>query len=281
MLAIIGYIVVFGSILAGYMIHGGVISLLWQPSEVLIILGAALGAFVVSGTSYSLSQVCQNIPRLFIPRAPNKQHYLQTLGLLYALFSKMHREGVVSIEKDIEDPAASSIFAAFPKISADMQMCHFISDTLRTYLTTGKADELDDLMDTDLHSLQEELHVAPSNISHMADSLPGFGIVAAVLGVVLTMSKLDAGAKVLGESIGAALLGTFLGILLCYGFFGPIAAKLENLKQERSMYFHCVREAVMAALRGLSPMIALEYGRRSIPPKFRPTFAEMESSLKG
>lgn len=280
MLAIIGYIVVFGSILAGYLIHGGSLAILWQPSEVLIILGAALGAFIVSGTGYSLGQVLHNLPRLFAPRAPDKNVYLQILALLHGVFSKMHKEGVISIEKDIEDPLNSSLFTAYPRVTADKQICYFIGDTLRTFLTTGKADALGELMDADLHSIKEELRVAPGNISHMADSLPGFGIVAAVLGVVLTMAKLDAPPKELGESIGAALLGTFMGILLCYGMFGPIAAKLENLSEERSMYFRCVRAAVMAALRGLSPMVALEYGRRSIPPKFRPTFAEMEATLK-
>ncbi|MDR2056124.1 MAG: flagellar motor stator protein MotA [Desulfovibrio sp.] len=281
MLSLIGYIVVVGSILGGYLIHGGSLVLLWQPSELLIILGAAIGAFVVSSTGYSLGQVLRNLPRLFSPHSVDKQTYLQILSLLHTLFSKMHREGIISIEKDIEDPSNSAMFKSFPKVGGDAQMCNFIGDTMRTFLTTGKADDLGGLMDTDLHSIREELHIAPSSVSHMAESLPGFGIVAAVLGVVLTMSKLDAPPKELGESIGAALLGTFLGILFCYGFFGPIGAKLEALEMERSLYFRCVREAVMAALRGLSPMVALEYGRRSIPPKYRPTFAEMESTLKG
>lgn len=280
MLAILGYIVVIASVMAGYMWHGGALGLLWQPSELLIIGGATIGAFITSGTRYSLGRSLKHIKQAFFPRAINKETYSQTLSLLYDLFSKMHREGIISIEQDIENPESSGLFQRFPLVSKDKQVCHFIGDTMRTYLTTGKADELGALMDTDMHSIQRELKVAPESIGHMADALPGMGIVAAVLGVVLTMSKLDSPPNELGGYIGAALLGTFLGILLCYGFVGPIAAKLENLERERHTYLTSVREAVLAALGGLSPMVALEYGRRSIPPHFRPTFAEMETALK-
>lgn len=281
MLAIIGYIVVIASIAAGYVWHGGALGLLWQPSELLIILGATIGAFITSSTKYSLVLCLKNIKQVFFPRAITKATYMQTLAVLFTLFSKMHREGIISIEQDIEKPESSSIFSSSPLMKSDIQVCHFICDTLRTYLTTGKADELGDLMLTDEHSIKREMEVAPHNINRMAESLPGMGIVAAVLGVVLTMSKLDSPPEVLGGYIGAALLGTFLGILFCYGFFGPMGAKLENVESERTIYLGSVREAVMAALRGLSPMVALEYGRRSIPPKYRPTFSEMEERLKG
>lgn len=280
MLLILGYIVVTGAVLAGYLWHGGVLALLWQPSELLIIGGAAVGSFIASGTRYSLGQSVKNIKQAFFPRAINKETYSQTLALLYSLFSKMHREGIISIEQDIENPDSSGLFQRFPLVAKDKQVCYFIGDTMRTYLTTGKADELGGLMDTDVESVHRELKIAPESIGHMADALPGMGIVAAVLGVVLTMSKLDSPPNELGGYIGAALLGTFLGILLCYGYVGPIAAKLENVEKERITYLTCVREAVLAALGGLSPMVALEYGRRSVPPQFRPTFPEMENSLK-
>lgn len=280
MLAIIGFIVVIVAVVAGYTWHGGSLALLWQPSELVIILGAALGAFLASSTSYSFKQCRKNIKQVFAPRAINKNTYSQALALLFTLFTKMHREGIISIEQDIEKPENSAIFKNFPQVASDMQICHFIGDTMRTYLTTGKANELGELMDADMESIHRELEVAPSNIGRMAESLPGMGIVAAVLGVVLTMSKLDSPPNELGNYIGAALLGTFLGILFCYGFIGPMSAKLENVEKERMIYLGCVREAVMAALRGLSPMVALEYGRRSIPPEFRPTFAEMEEKLK-
>ncbi len=280
MLSAVGFIVVLVAIITGYMYHGGSILLLWQPSELIIILGAAIGAFVASNTKYSFRQVRKNLSQVFFPKYITKETYQQTLALLYTLFTKMHREGIISIEKDIESPDESPIFQNFSLVNKDTQVCAFISDTLRTFLTTGKADELGELMDADRESIKEEMSVVPHNMSRLADSLPGMGIVAAVLGIVLTMDKIDSPPSELGRLIGAALLGTFLGILFCYGFFGPIAAKFENLERERAIYFGCVREAVMGALRGLSPIIAMEYGRRSIPPEYRPTFSDMEETLK-
>lgn len=281
MLALIGFAVVIASVLYGYTHGGGDLRLLVQPGEIITILGAAVGAFVASCTSYSFRQAVKRLPEIIFPKAITKKTYSQVLSLLYVLFSKMHREGIISIEKDIEDHKNSSIYHAFPSLIKDAQLCNFINDTLRTFLTTGKADDLAELMDLDRKSIDKELHVAPKGLERMAESLPGFGIVAAVMGVVITMKYIDQEASVLGGYIGAALLGTFLGILLCYGIFGPIAAKLENLSAERATYLHCVRESIMAALRGLSPIIALEYGRRTIPPAFRPSFTEMEQTLKG
>lgn len=280
MLAIAGFLVVIVAVLAGYLWHGGSLALLWQPSELVIILGAAIGAFMASSTRYSFRQCMSNIKQVFFPRSIGRETYAQTLVLLYSLFNKMHREGIISIEQDIERPENSPLFNAFPLVAEDIQVCHFIGDTMRTYLTTGKVDELGELMDADVKSIKEEMDVAPGKIGHMAESLPGMGIVAAVLGVVLTMSKLDSPPNELGGYIGAALLGTFLGILFCYGFVAPMSAKLESLEKERIIYLGSVREAVMAALRGLSPMVAMEYGRRSIPPEYRPTFPEMEETLK-
>ncbi|MDL2285262.1 flagellar motor stator protein MotA [Desulfovibrio sp. OttesenSCG-928-F07] len=280
MLSAIGFLVVIVAVVLGYMYHGGSLALLWQPSEIIIILGAAIGAFLASSTRYSFKQVRQNLPQIFRPKAITKAHYEQTLALLYTLFTKMHREGIISIEQDIENPDESPLFQSFEPVNNDTQVCAFIGDTLRTYLTTGKSDELGELMDADIRSIKEELEVAPHSMNRLADSLPGMGIVAAVLGIVLTMDKISLPPAELGKLIGAALLGTFLGILFCYGFFSPMAAKLENLERERSIYFRCVREAVMGALRGLSPIIAMEYGRRSIPPEYRPSFAEMEEALK-
>jgi chemotaxis protein MotA len=281
MLSIIGYVVVLGSVAAGFVMSGGQLSSIFQPNEFIIIFGASTGALIASCTSYAFRTSLKQVPQILFPLAINKVTYMQTLSVLFALFSKMHREGIISIEKDIEDPKSSSIFTSSPAMSKDVMACYFIGDTLRTFLTTGKADELGELMDADVESIEEELEVGPRNLEKMAESLPGMGIVAAVLGVVLTMSFISEPPEVLGHHIGAALLGTFLGILLCYGIFGPVAQKLANLRVERVIYFRAIRAAVMAAMHGLSPMIALEYGRRSIPPAFRPTFAEMESTLKG
>lgn len=280
MRSIIGYAIVIGAVLFGYVMSGGSLLLLVQPYEFIIIFGAALGAFIASCTKYTFRQALKHLPQIFKEKNPTKETYMQTLALLYSLFNKMHREGIISIEKDIETPQESPLFQAYPEIAEDAQTCYFIGDTMRTYLTTGNADELGNLMNTDINSIHAELHVAPKNLERMAESLPGMGIVAAVLGVVLAMAKINEPPEVLGHHVGAALLGTFLGILLCYGIFGPIAAKMENMMLERIAYFKCIREALVAALRGLSPMVALEYGRRAIQPEFRPAFTDMETTLK-
>ncbi len=259
---------------------GGHLTLLLQPAELIIIGGAAMGAFVASSTGYSLKQVLKNAPKVLGGSSASKDTYMQTLALLYGLFNKTKREGLISIEKDVEEPSNSPMFQAFPSVLKDKQVCDFIGDTMRTFLTTGNASELAELMDTDIESIHEELHASPSNIGRMADSLPGMGIVAAVLGVVVAMGMINEAPEVLGHHVGAALLGTFLGILLCYGIFGPIGAKLDNMMQERVLYFKCIREALLAAVHGLSPMAALEHGRRAIPPTLRPTFLEMEQTLK-
>lgn len=282
MFILIGFIIVLGSILGGYTIsseHPNY-NILLQPAELLIIFGAALGAFIASNSGFSLKLCGKGLKHVF-GNGPSKQVYLEMLRLLYGLFAKMQREGIISIEKDIEQPEQSSMFQSYPLIAKDKAACYFIGDTLRVYLTTGNAGELDKLMGVDMSTMHEEEILPAHSISHMAESLPGMGIVAAVLGVVITMGHIDAEPKVLGEHIGAALIGTFLGILLCYGFVGPIGAKLETLAQERHLFYRAIREAVAAAVRGSSPIVALEYGRRAIPLSFRPSFLEMEQSLKG
>ena len=282
MFILIGFIIVLGSILGGYTIsseHPNY-NVPLQPAELLIISGAALGAFIASNSGFTLKLSTKSLKHVF-GNGPSKQTYLEMLRLLYGLFAKMQREGIISIEKDIEQPEQSSMFQSFPLMAKDKAACYFIGDTLRVYLTTGNAGELDKLMGVDMSSMHEEEMLPAHSLSHMAESLPGMGIVAAVLGVVITMGHIDAEPKVLGEHIGAALIGTFLGILLCYGFVGPLGAKLETLAHERHLFFRAIREAVAAAVRGSSPIVALEYGRRAVPLAFRPTFLEMEQSLKG
>jgi chemotaxis protein MotA len=280
MMIIIGYIVVVGSVLGGYTVSGGNLGVLIQPGEYIIILGAVMGSFFASQTKYSFGLLLKSAKRIFGDPAMSKTRYLETLGLLYALFVKMQREGVISIEGDIERPESSSIFAKFPAMAKNAILVNFVADTLRVYLTTGSADDIDSLMDEDVKSMHEEELIPAEAITHMAESLPGMGIVAAVLGVVLTMGNINEPPEVLGHHIGAALIGTFIGILFCYGFFGPMGAKLETSAVETHLYYSAVKEAVAAAIRGATPIIAVEYGRRAIPHAFRPTFAEMEERLK-
>ena len=215
MLIIIGFIVVIGSVVGGYILSGGNLLVLIQPGEFIIILGAALGAFVASQTKYTMGLILKSFKRIFGDPASSKTYYLDTLALLYALFTKMHREGVISIESDVEKPESSSIFTKHPGISKNSATVNFIGDTLRVYLTTGAPEDIDNLMTSDMKIMEDEELLPAHAISHMAESMPGMGIVACVLGVVLTMGQIDAPPAVLGHHIGAALVGTFVGILFC------------------------------------------------------------------
>ena len=280
MFVLIGFIIVVGSVLCGYAIVQGPFGILLQPAELLIIFGAGFGAFIASNSAFTLKLAAKGLGHM-LANGPSKNQYLEMLALLYGLFAKMQREGIISVEKDIEQPDSSPLFQRFPLMAKDKAACFFIGDTLRVYLTTGNAGELDKLMGVDMSSMHDEETLPAHSIAHMAESMPGMGIVAAVLGVVVTMGSINEPPEVLGHHIGAALIGTFLGILLCYGFIGPIGAKLETLAHERHLFFRAIREALAAAVRGSSPIVALEYGRRAIPLTFRPTFLEMEQKLKG
>ncbi|MBO4300009.1 MAG: flagellar motor stator protein MotA [Desulfovibrio sp.] len=280
MYLLIGIVIVCGCVAGGYTMSHGDWGVMVQPAELLIILGSGLGAFFAGQTKYTFGLILKNLKRLLADPGSSKARYLETLALLYALFSKMHRDGVISIESDVEKPDASPIFTKYPNVSKNSTVVNFIGDTLRVYLTTGDPADIDSLMDLDIDTIQEESLLPAHSISHMAESLPGMGIVACVIGVVVTMGKINEPPEVLGHHIGAAMVGTFLGILSCYGFFGPMGSKLENFAAEEHFYYHAIKEAVAAAIRGSTPLIAVEYGRRAIPYPFRPTFAEMEEKLK-
>ena len=280
MLVIVGYVIVFGCIVVGYIMAQGNFGILLQIPEYIIIAGATLGAFVASQTKYTLKLCCKSFKHIMGDPGSSKVRYLETLALLYALFTKMHREGVISIEGDVEKPESSAIFTKYPSIAKNKTTVNFIGDTLRVYLTTGAPEDIDNLMESDMKVIHEEEMIPAHTISHTAESLPGMGIVACVLGVVLTMQKINEPPEVLGHYIAAALVGTFVGILLCYGVVGPMGSKLEASAEEQHFYYNAIKEAVSAAIRGSTPIIAVEYGRRAIPLAFRPSFAEMEERLK-
>ena len=277
MYLVIGLVIVALSVFTGYTLSHGEWAVLFQPAEFIIILGCGLGAFFGSQTKYTFGLIVKSLKHLFADPGSSKGRYLETLALLYALFSKMHREGVISIESDVEKPESSPIFSKYPNNS---KVVNFIGDTLRVYLTTGDPADIDSLMDVDINTMREEGILPAHAVSHMAESMPGMGIVACVLGVVLAMGKINEPPEILGHYIAAALVGTFFGILCCYGLFGPMGSKLENYVAEEHFYYHSVKEAVAAAIRGSTPLIAVEYGRRAIPYPFRPAFAEMEERLK-
>ena len=280
MFLILGYVIVIASVLGGFMMESGNPAMVWQPAEFVIIVGAGLGAFLASQTRYSWGLVIRSLKRAVSDPAMSKARYLEALTLLYTIFNKMNRDGPLSLEQDIEKPESSALFSKYPTIAQKPYVVNFIADTLRVYITTGDQNEVESLMKLDMGVTLEEDLIPAHGIAHMAESMPGMGIVAAVLGVVLTMSMINEPPEILGSHIGAALIGTFIGILCCYGIFGPIGDKLERYAHEEHFYFNAIKEAVAASLRGASPIIAVEYGRRSIPQTYRPAFAEMEEFLR-
>jgi len=281
MFTIIGIVIVVLAVIGGFAVEGGPLQVLVQPAEFFIIFGSVLGAFFIGSSRAMFMQVLRSIGPAFSMHYTSKENYLELLGLLNVLFGKMRREGVASIERDVERPEDSLIFSNHAHVARDQAVVLFICDTLRVFITTGDQSEIEKLMKLDMDTMREQAESTSGMISKMAESLPGLGIVAAVLGVILTMGQISQPPEILGRSIGAALVGTFLGVLFCYGFIGPVAIKLENLAQERHLYFNVIRAAISAAISGSSPIMALEYGRRAIPEDVRPTFYEMEAWLKG
>lgn len=280
MIAVLGILIVFGAIIGGYLLEQGVLSVLFQPAEFLIIFGAAIGSLLIGSSRFVLRQIARNIGGVFTSRHTTREDYIAVLAALSKIFSKIRREGLAAVEGDIERPQQSPIFTAHPKMARDAELVAFICDTFRVYLVSGDPHEIEHLMSLDIEVSHTQGMAPAMNIGRLAEALPGLGIVAAVLGVVLTMGKITQPPEILGHSIGAALVGTFLGVLGCYGFVGPMAANLENQTREREMLFNVVKAAVSASVRGAPPMIAVESGRRSVPSDYRPSFEELEAVFR-
>jgi len=281
MTAVFGMILVLACVIGGYWHGGGRFDVLAQPTEFMVIGGAAVGSFLVASTRTTLRLVFTNLKDVFSGHQYGKAEYLAVLSLLSRLLIKVRREGLASVESDIEHPQASGIFGAHRVLRDDPLVVRFICDTFRVYLVTGEPGEIEGIMHADIESMHAHFSWPAQNLSKVAESLPGLGIVAAVLGVVLTMQNISAPPDVLGRSIGGALVGTFLGVLLCYGFVGPMATKLENRALEREAFFNVIRATIAGTAHGATPMIALEFGRRSVPDVYRPTFEELEGIIRG
>lgn len=278
---IVGLIIVISSVLGGYVLAHGQLVLLLQPYEFLIIGGAAVGAFVISSPRTVIIKVLIHLPQLFTGSKYNKNSYLDLLGLIYTLLSKSRTEGLISLERDIDNPEESDIFLRFSKVLKEHRAQEFITDSFRLIISESMdAHELENLMDVELDTHEEESRQVSSAITTMADGLPGFGIVAAVLGVVITMASLNEPPEVLGMHIGAALVGTFLGILLAYGLVGPMGKSLEYKEKEQQRYLECIKVCVIASLSGYSPQTAVEFGRKAIFSDVRPSFFELEDHVR-
>ncbi len=278
---LIGLAVVFASIIAGYTMHGGQLLILFQVSEFVIIGGAAIGALLISNPPDMLRRIVQGVLATLRGNKLSKAAYLELLQFLFEIFQLAKREGLIALEQHVENPHSSAIFSKYPTVLANHHAVDFFCDTMKVVLNGGvPPHDLEDLMELDLETIHQKESRAPAALITIADSLPGLGIVAAVLGVVITMGKVDQPPEVVGHSVAAALVGTFLGVLLSYGVVGPIGRSLENLQAAEQRYLNCIKAAILAFVKGAPPVVAVEYGRRAIDPDFRPSFQETEEALK-
>ncbi len=281
MLVIVGYIIIIVSVFGGFALAGGHLASLWQPVELLMIGGAAIGAFVVGNSSKALKATLKALPTVFKGSKYTKALYMDVMTLLYEVLGKIRKEGLMSIEADVDEPANSAIFSKYPDILADHHITEFITDYLRL-MVGGNLNslEIESLMDSELETHHQEGEVPIHVVSKLGDGLPAFGIVAAVMGVVHTMESVHLPPAELGILIAAALVGTFLGILLAYGFVSPIAGKLEHNLHESSKLYECIKITLLANLNGYSPVLAVEFGRKVLFTTERPSFMELEEHVK-
>ena len=281
MLVIIGYVVVLASVFGGFAMAGGHLAALWQPLEVLMIGGAGLGAFLVGNDMKSVKATMKALPTVFKGSRYTRELYLELMALLSDVLNKARKEGLMSIEGDVDAPEESPIFTKYPAILADHHLTEFITDYLRL-IVSGNMDpmQLENLMDNEIETHHHEAEVPAHCIAKVGDGLPAFGIVAAVMGVVHTMESVGLPPAELGILIAHALVGTFLGILLAYGFVGPLSGLLEQKVAESTKMYQCVKVTLLASLNGLAPPTAIEFGRKVLYSTERPSFLELEDHIK-
>jgi chemotaxis protein MotA len=281
MFAIIGIVVVFGAIVGGYLMEHGNLKVLIQPAELIIIGGAAIGTVLIANPLHILKQMVGGVAGAFGGSKFGKQRYLESLKMMYELLNKARREGLMALESDVEDPSKSPIMSKNTAFIKNHHVCDYFCDTMRMAISGVEAFDLDQLLELDMEVHHHSANQPIAALSTMADSLPGLGIVAAVLGVVITMGALGGPPEEIGHKVAAALVGTFLGILLCYGFIGPLAANMTKAAEEEYAYLHVLRVLVVSFLKGAAPIMAIETARRAIPGHVRPSFAEVEKYCKG
>ena len=278
MFVIIGLVVVFGAILGGFVMAGGKIPVLIQPAEFIIIGGAALGAALVANGMQTTMATFKAAMGAMKGSPYNKAAYEEALGLLFNFFQLARREGLVALEKHVEKPEESTFFKDYPFFAANHHALLFLADTMKVVLTGAvEPHDLAEVLEADLEAHHEAAMIIPNAITTSGDAMPGFGIVAAVLGVVITMGSIGGEASVIGHKVGAALVGTFLGILLAYGVFAPLAKAVETQIAAEHQYLLCIKAAVLAFARGDSPLTCAEFARRTIAPENRPSFTELEA----
>ena len=281
MFILIGIVVVFGSIVGGYLMEHGNLRVLVQPAELVILGGAAAGTMLIANPLQIIKKIFAGMVSALKGSHFTKAFYLEALKMCYEILNKARKEGLLAIESDIEEPEKSAVFSKYPKFLKNHHMRDFVCDTLRMAVTGGiDPFDLDQMMDLDMEVSHRAEHAPIAALSTVADSLPGLGIVAAVLGVVITMGALGGPPEEIGHKVAAALVGTFLGILLCYGLVGPLAASMGKLADEEHAFVYVMRVVLISFIKGAAPIQALEFGRRAIPGHVRPSFNDMEKSCK-
>jgi chemotaxis protein MotA len=282
MLPLIGYAMVLGAVFGGFAMAGGHLGALWQPVELVMIAGAALGAFFVGNSAKAMKATLKALPGAFKGSRYSKALYMELMALLFETLSKVRKEGLMSIESDVEKPLASPLFKKYPRILADHHAIEFLTDYLRVMVGGNlNAFEIENLMDTEMETHHAEGEIPVHTIAKIGDALPAFGIVAAVMGVVHTMESVGIPPAELGKLIAAALVGTFLGILLAYGFVSPLSAVMEQKLQEEAKLLECIKVTLLASLNGYAPALAVEFGRKVLYSTERPSFLELEDHVKG
>ena len=280
MFAIIGIVVVFGCILAGYLMEHGNVRVLIQPAELVMIGGAAAGTVLVANPLHIIKKIAAGIGDVFRGAKFGKQTYIDSLKMMYDLLNKARKDGLMSLEADVEEPDKSTVFSKNDLFSKNHHIRDFVCDSLRMAITGVDAFDLDQMLDVDLEVHHRDATQPTSALSTMADSLPGLGIVAAVLGVVITMGALGGPPEEIGHKVAAALVGTFLGILLCYGLVGPLAANMTKAAEEEQAFLYVMRVLMVSFLKGNAPIMAVEVARRAVPGHVRPSFKELEQACR-
>ncbi|MBF0334793.1 MAG: flagellar motor stator protein MotA [Alphaproteobacteria bacterium] len=280
MFFIIGTVIVIGSVVGGYMGGGGHMDVLWQPFEFLIILGAAIGSYVIGAPKAVLQGTVKAMPLLLRGSRHSKASYIELLSLLYLIFKLAKTKGDLALESHVEKPDESPLFQRFPKFNSDHHSRDFLCDYLRLLtLGTNNPHELETIIDEEIEAHHHEMHAISGAIVNMADGMPALGIVAAVLGVIHTMGSITEPPAVLGHLIGAALVGTFFGVLCCYGFVGPIGRFLESVYAAETKYLQAIKAAIIGHMQGYAPQVSIEFSRKILPHEVRPSFQEVEETV--
>ncbi|GAB1370010.1 flagellar motor stator protein MotA [Candidatus Kapaibacterium sp.] len=285
MFVLVGFIVVFVCVFGGFIwaahFDMRAVAFFLHPYEYIIIGGAAIGSMLISNPMHLNKEIISGIMGTLKGSKVSKEKYVELLKMLYELFQYAKREGLIALEQHVENPKDSSILSKYPSFLDNHHAVDFLCDTLKVVLSGGvPAHELEELMDIDLENLKAEGHHAPAALSTVSDALPGLGIVAAVLGIIVTMLSITEGAETVGAKVGGALVGTFMGVLLAYGFVGPLARNMEGLANNEAKYLESIKAALLAFSKSMPPAVAVEYGRRAIDPHHRPSFVETEEAIK-